>query len=74
MLVASVIPLILLRFKTGKLLLLLHVVIVPGAISTMRPWHPSYGDPGAPVGWLVRARDALIADVLERGRSPLPAP
>jgi hypothetical protein len=101
----------------------------------MRPWHPSYGDPGAPihvlgleidrrlceradrggalvalvdgryaltrpvlavgpaaemerflrrrvrqdagsaeVGWLVRARDALIADVLDRGRPPLPAP
>jgi hypothetical protein len=28
----------------------------------------------AEVGWLVRARDALIADVLDRGRPPLPAP
>jgi hypothetical protein len=109
-------------------------VIVPGAVFTMRPWHPSYGDPGAPVhvlgleihrrlceradrggalvalvdgryaltgpvlavgpaaemerflrrrakqdagsaevGWLMRARDALVADVLDRGRPPLPA-
>jgi hypothetical protein len=109
-------------------------VIVRGAIFTMRPWHASYGDPGAPihvlgleidrrlcergdhggalvalvdgryaltgavlavgpaaeverflrrrakqdagsvdVGWLVRARGALIADVLDRGRPPLPA-
>jgi hypothetical protein len=109
-------------------------VIVRGAIFTMRPWHSSYGDPGAPIhvlgleidrrlcergdrggmlvslvdgryaltgpvlavgpgaemerflrrrarqaagsvemGWLVRAREALVADVLDRGRPPLPA-
>jgi len=115
-------------------LLLLHFVIVPGAIFTMRPWHPSYGDPGAPIhvlgleidrrlcgradrggalvalvdgryaltgpvlavgpaaemqrflrrrtrqvdesvemAWLARARMVLIADVLDRGRPPLPA-
>ncbi len=109
-------------------------MIVPGAIFTMRPWHPSYGDPGAPIhvlgleidrrlcergdragalvalvdgryaltgpvlavgpaaemrrflrrrarqagrsaeiSWLVRAREALAADVLDRGRPPLPA-
>jgi cell volume regulation protein A len=110
-------------------------VIVPGTVFTMRPWRPSYGDPGAPihvlgleidrrlcervgrggalvalvdgryaltgpvlavgpaaemerflrrrvrqdagsaeVGWLVRARGALLADVLERGRPAVPAP
>jgi potassium/hydrogen antiporter len=114
--------------------LLPHLVIVRGATFTMRPWHPSYGDPGVPIhvlgleidrrlceradrggalvalvdgryaltglvlavgpaaemhrflrrrtrqvgesvemAWLARARVALAADVLDRGRPPLPA-